>query len=280
MIFKSAKYKVVYIVTLSVIFLTTSLQANNKQENQEMVESIIKLRSDVQNLYTTAKENKQSYHAQMKSLSMQITDSEAQINRKLTSIKLADSELNKIKTKILETSDENADIKPFVLHSLSLLENSIKKGIPFMVEQRVAGLRKIRSDLEAGHITNEKALALTWASYDDTIRVTKEIGLFKQEIMFKEKKVLAKIAKIGSIALFFSTPTNEVGFVQKSGDGYNYKHITDPQDIKKIVALFDALQKHIRTGFFQLPNALVLQGSNKWNTLPSYFYLQLVQLTQ
>ena len=110
-------------------------------------------------------------------------------------------------------------------------------------------------------ITNEKALSLTWASYDDTIRVTKEIGLFKQQINVKGQKVLARIAKLGSVAMFFSTPSNEVGFVVKNANAYEYKQITNPEDIKKIVALFDALQKQIRTGYFELPNALVLQGS-------------------
>lgn len=258
MAFKNSK--LVYLCVIATIFISTSLQAKN---NQELVNTIMKLRSDVENLYTKVKENKQNYHAQMKSLSMQIIDSEAQINRKETSIKLAENELNKIKTKIAETSDGNADIKPLVFNALSLLEKSINEGLPFMVKERVGDLKKIKSDLEAGLITNEKALSLTWASYDDTIRITKEIGLFKQEIGINGKKVLAKIAKIGSVALFFSTPTNEVGFVQKVDGGYHYKHITDPEDIKKIVTLFDALQKQIRTGFFQLPNALVLQGSKQ-----------------
>ncbi|MDF1877198.1 DUF3450 family protein [Sulfurimonas sp. SAG-AH-194-L11] len=244
-------------LALSAILLTTSLAANT---NEKLVNSIIQLRGDVENLYTDIKENKQTYHAQMKSLSMQITDSEAQINRKSTAIKLAQNELEKITIQIKETSSGNSEIKPLVLNALDLLEQSINGGIPFMVEARVADLHKIKSDLNANLITNEKALALTWAAYDDTIRVTKEIGLFKQQIDIKGKKVLAQIAKLGSIALFFSTPSNEVGFVVKKGNTYEYKLITNPEDIKKIVALFDALQKQIRTGYFELPNALVLQG--------------------
>ena len=129
-----------------------------------------------------------------------------------------------------------------------------------MVDARIKDLHKIKSDLDEGLITNEKALALTWASYDDTIRVTKEIGLFKQQINLNGKNVQARIAKLGSIAMFFSTPSNEVGFVVKKDDSYDFKHITNPEDIKKIVALFDAMQKQIRTGYFELPNALVLQG--------------------
>ncbi len=230
--------------------------------DDELAKSIIKLRGEVETLYSTIKENKQRYNSEMKSLSAQVIDLQAQINRKKTSIKLLKDDLEKIKSKIQESADSNKDVKPLVLDALDLLEKTIKEGIPFMVEERVASLHKIKSDLDEGLITNEKALALTWASYDDAIRITKEIGLFKQQIEFNGKEVLAKIAKLGSVALFFSTPNNEVGYVVKDRDGYSYKHITDPEDIKKIVALFDALQKQIKTGFFELPNALVLQGGN------------------
>lgn len=236
--------------------------ANAAETNKELVNSIIALRGDVERLYTDIKENKERYNTEMKSLSLQITDSEAQINRENTAFKLAQSELQKISTQIQETSSGNEELKPLVLNAITLLEQAIKEGIPFMVEGRVADLHKIKSDLEEGLITNEKALSLVWVSYDDTIRLTKEIGLFKQQIDFKGQKVLAQIAKLGSVAMFFSTPSNQVGFVVKTEGGYEYKHITNPEDVKKIVALFDALQKQIRTGFFELPNALVLQGAN------------------
>lgn len=251
--------KIIYSLALSAALLSTSAIAST---NDSLVNSIIELRGDVESLYTEIKENKERYNAEMKSLALQTSDSSAQINRESTSLKLAQTELEKITNKIKETSSGNSEIKPLVLNALDLLEKSIKEGIPFMVDARVADLNKIKSDLEKGLITNEKALSLTWASYDDTIRVTKEIGIFKQQINFKGKKVLAQIAKLGSVAMFFSTPSNEVGFVLKKGNSYEYKHITNPEDVKKIVSLFDALQKQIRTGFFELPNALVLQGAN------------------
>lgn len=251
--------KIIYSVALSASLLSSSLLANT---NEELVNSIIKLRGDVENIYTQIKENKQRYNAKMKSLSMQITDSEAQINRKITSIKLSKNEFQKIQTKIKETSSGNSEIKPLVIDALNLLEKSIKDGIPFMVEKRIDSLHKIKSDLKNNLITNEKALALTWASYDDMIRVTKEIGIFKQQITIKGKKVLAKIAKIGSVAIYFNTPSDEVGYIVKNNDQYSYKLITDPKDIEKIVTLFDSLQKQIRTGYYELPNALILQGVN------------------
>ncbi|UCM99709.1 DUF3450 domain-containing protein [Sulfurimonas sp. SWIR-19] len=252
--------KIIYSIALSATLLSAPLSAATP--NEELATSIIKLRGDVERIYSNIKENKQRYNSEMKSLSMQIIDLQAQINRKATAIKLTKNDLEKIKQKIKKTSDGNKDLKPLVLDALALLEKSIREGIPFMVQERVNALHKIKTDMNEGLITNEKALALTWASYDDTIRITKEIGLFKQQIDFKGKQVLAKIAKLGSVALFFSTPSNEVGYVVKEDNNYIYRHITDPKDIEKIVALFDALQKQIKTGFFELPNALVLQGSN------------------
>lgn len=251
--------KILYSALLSATLLAPALHANT---NEALVTSIMELRGDVEGLYTDIKENKERYNSQMKSLSMQITDSQAQINREETSLKLAETELQKIKTKIKESASSNKEMKPLVLDALTLLEEITQEGIPFMVEARLDAIKKIKDDLNENLITNEKALSLAWASYDDTIRLTKEIGLFKQQITFQGKELLAQVAKIGSVALYFSTPSNEVGFLTKENGEYSYKHITDPQDVKKIVALFDALQKQIRTGFFNLPNALVLQGAN------------------
>jgi len=251
--------KILLSLAVSTTLLSSSLLA---QGSDQMVQSIMKLRGDVEALHSGIQENKLRYESEMKSLYMQTTDTEAQINRHTTSLKLAKSELQKIKTKISKTTSGDTQIKPLVISAINTLEKSIQDGIPFMTQKRIESLEKIKLDLNEGLITPEKALALTWANYDDTIRVTKEIGLFKQEIEMNGQKVLAKIAKIGSVMMFFSTPKDEVGHVVKTESGYDYKRITNPEDIKKIVALFDALQKQIRTGFFELPNALVLQGSN------------------
>lgn len=239
--------------------IVSGLTASSNHD--ELVTSIVKLRGDVEALYTQLKDNKQRYTEEMKSLSLQITDTDAQINRKTTAIKLAKKKLEDIQDKIKTTSSSNQEIKPLIYEAIKLLEKQIMAGIPFMVNQRTADLHKIQSDLEENVITNEKALALVWASYDDAIRVTKEIGLFKQEININGTTRLAKVAKLGSVALFFSTPSDEIGYAVRKGNGYEYKTVTDPKDKEKIVALFDALQKQIRTGFFELPNALILQGS-------------------
>ena len=50
--------KIIYSLALSATLLSSSLTANT---NEELVNSIISLRGDVENIYTDIKENKQRY---------------------------------------------------------------------------------------------------------------------------------------------------------------------------------------------------------------------------
>ena len=244
-------------LTLSITLLAPFASASN---DEEMVNSIMKLRGDVEALYTKIDENKVAYKTQMKSLALQNADNDAQINRKATSIKLADLELQKIKVKIENRSTNNLELKPLIKELVINLNTSITNGIPFKIQERIASLAKIEKNLEENLITGERALALLWASYDDNIRLTKEIGLFKQTININSKNILAEVAKVGSVLLYFKTPNKEVGYIKKEGSTYQTVVVNDKKEVKNINNLFDALTKQIRTGFFTLPNALVLQG--------------------
>ena len=254
-------YTKIFIACMSV--MTLFAPALGLAADEEMVKSIMDLRADVEALYTKIDENKQDYKAKMKSLSLQISDTEAQINRIETSLKLKEQELQKLRGKIAEKSTDDLELKPILDNAFATLENSIRQGLPFKVPERLAAVEKIKSDLRAGNITDERALALLWARYEDNIRLTSEIGLFKQKIRIDGQNVLAQVAKIGSVMLFFSTPDNRVGYVTSDGDGYTYKTVHDKDKRESIAALFDALTKQIRTGFFTIPNALVLTGGSR-----------------
>ena len=227
-----------------------------------LVQSIMELRSDVESLYTQIDDNKEAYRTQMKSYALQISDNEAQINRQETSLKLTQQNIEKTEKNLEIMGSATVDLKPVVTDALDALEKEIKAGIPFKVEERIAALHQIKDDLKNGNISQEKALALTWASYDDALRLTKEIGQFKQEITLDGKETMAKIAKVGSVMMFFATPDDRVGYVKQDGKKYSYVVAKDSTERDQIIDLFDALQKQIRTGYFTLPNALLLRGAN------------------
>ncbi|MDQ1326287.1 MAG: hypothetical protein QG564_1412 [Campylobacterota bacterium] len=228
----------------------------------DMVKSIMKLRGEVETLYNQIDDNKETYKSQMKSYTLQISDSEAQINRQETSLKLTNQNIEKTQKKLAALDSSSVDIKPMINDAIDLLVKEIKIGIPFKTEERIAALLQIKKDLKNGNTTQEKALASVWASYDDALRLTKEIGQFKQEITIDGKQTIAKIAKIGSVMMFFATPDEKVGYVKKEKDKYTYVTAKESGAREQIVNLFDALQKQIRTGYFTLPNALLLRGVN------------------
>ena len=229
------------------------------QSQDQLVKSIMKLREDVETLYSKIDDNKESYKAQMKSFTMQKADMEAQINRKETQLKLLRSDLQKIRAKEASLQKTTEDLTPLILKVIDRLEDKISKGIPFKTAIRLEELKKIKKHLLDKTLSPEKGLSMVWASYDDLIRLTKEIGLFKQQIKVDGKEKLAQIAKLGTIALYFSTPDDKVGYVIKKDGGYSYKSVNDKKEKAQIVALFDALKKQIRTGYFELPNALITE---------------------
>lgn len=229
----------------------------------QMVKSIMELRSEVEALYTQIDNNKDAYKAQMKSYALQISDNEAQINREKTMLKLTEQNIQKTEQKLRQSGSTTEDLTPMVESAISALEQEIKSGIPFKTDERVAALTEIRNQLKSKEITQEKALALTWANYDDMLRLTKEVGQFKQEITLNNKPTMAKIAKIGSVMMFFATPDNQVGYVREKNDTYEYVVAKEDTERTQIIALFDALQKQIRTGFFTLPGTLLLKGAKQ-----------------
>lgn len=247
------------------IFVSTAIALSGSalyaESNAEMVKSIMKLRADVEGLYTQIDENKDNYKAQMKSYAMQVADNEAQINRKDTALKVANAESSKIEEHIAKKGASTNDLTPMLTVAIDNLEKIVKSGIPFKTDERVADLEKIKTDLKSGNITQEKALSLVWASYDDALRLTKEVGQFKQQIKIGEEVKLAKVAKIGTAMMFFMTPDDQVGYVKNSNGTYAYVVASDEKSKEQIHTLFDALQKQIRTGYFNLPNALIIAGA-------------------
>ena len=248
--------KIFLSLAVSSLFYSPALMAD-----EAMIKSIMELRSDVEALYSQIDTNKETYKASMKSYGLQMSDDEARINREKTTLKLNQQNIAEMEKKLASMGNATIDLAPMIEEALKGLEKEIISGIPFKTDERLAAIKQIREDLKNKTITQEKALALTWASYDDMLRLTKEIGQFKQEIELDGKQTMAKIAKVGSVMMFFATPDDRVGYVKQEGATYRY-NVVSGDEREQIIALFDALQKQIRTGYFTLPNALLLGGAH------------------
>ena len=157
---------------------TTTLYATS----QNMAESLMKLRADVEQLDASINDEKDTYKAGMKSLLRQKNDLESVVAREDLKIKQIQRELDKVRKEIKEAGKNTEGLKPLLLDALALMQENIKGAIPFKTEERIADIEKIKSQLEGDLVTPQKALALTWNAYGDAIRMSKENGIFKQTI--------------------------------------------------------------------------------------------------
>ncbi len=235
--------------------ICSSMLLANTEEN--MAESLMKLRAEVENLNTQIQDEKDETKASMRSLVMEKNELEATIGRENLKIKQIEQEMAKVKKEIAAASKNSEGIKPVVQQAIADLKVYISAELPFKTADRLADIERIETQLNEDLIAPQKALAFVWNSYADEIRMTKENGLFKQTIQLDGKDRLVEVARLGTVMMYFMTPDARVGYVVKDAKGWFYTESINKEQKDQIIALFDAFHKQIRTGYFTVPNALV-----------------------
>lgn len=238
-------------------------QLSMAQSDNSMVESLMKLRTEVESLHSQVQDDQDAFQSSMKSLALQKNDFEAQINRQETKLKEIDQDIIQTRDLIKKRSAKTEGLNPMIIKAIDDLQLVVSEGIPFKVALRQNDLKETKTQLEANLITPEQALSKIWGSYDDALRMSSENGLFKQPIMIAGKEKLAEVVKLGTVMLFFKLPTGEVGYAKKEAGKYHYIKESDETRQKQILVLFDAMKKQIRTGYFTIPYAVISQGGAK-----------------
>lgn len=233
------------------------------QASDQLIDSIMALRSEVEQLYSQVQDGKQDHRANMRSFAAQQADLEAQINRQQITLRQLELDTEKTQIEIEEASVKTVSILPQLNDGIITLQQLVEDGLPFRVPERLDDLSVLASQLDSSAITEERALGRVWAAYEDMIRMSRENTLSRQEITLDGKPVLAKVAKVGSIMLFFATPTDEVGYAQIVNGDVTYTRAENLQQQDQIRSLFDAFEKQIRSGYFSLPSASIFTGVMK-----------------
>ncbi|MGE0711432.1 MAG: DUF3450 family protein [Planctomycetota bacterium] len=145
-------------------------------------------------------------------------------------------------------------VAPVVRAALADLLVYVGAGLPFKRQARAAELERLASELAAGRLDGEEALGRLWSACEDELRLTRENGLYRQRIELDGQPVLADVAKLGMVLLYFRALDGRVGVVVPAEGGWRCRVARDEDEARRVRALFDALDKHVRTGFFELPN--------------------------
>jgi hypothetical protein len=92
-----------------------------------------------------------------------------------------------------------------------------------------------------------------WAWIEDERRLGRTTGVDRQVITVEGQEVLAEVARVGMVALYWRDADGRTGQAQRGPDGWSMVTLGPGQGQEEIVGLFEALAKGIHVGAFSLP---------------------------
>jgi hypothetical protein len=248
-----------FLAVLYILILTPATCFPDSLQN--LTEQLVSLRSEVEQLNNELVLLREEHKQRMKQLYTQHAELEGQLQRDQRKTSRLRQNLQENQEKLQRFSVDAKQLQPALVEGLDTLEAYIQSAIPFKVEERLAATYELRQDIEKGVIQPQRAAAKLWALIEDEMRMTHENGVYRQPVTLGDETVLADVARVGTVMLFFSTADNRQGFAEKHNDQWVYTEVNDKKEKAKVIALFDAFRKQIRTGYFELPNALAQANS-------------------
>ncbi len=161
---------------------------------------------------------------------------------------------------VSDDTNRDALLEPVVMRSVDTVKAAVEKGLPFKKEERVDELEKIRAKRNDGLLSSADAVARLWDRVEDELRLAKENGIYRQTVTVNGEEMLVDVARIGMVMLFYKTKDGRVGKAVERDGEWRYEPIERPEDVGRVELLFDSFKKQIRTGFFELPDALPQKG--------------------
>src|SRR6056297_2379423 len=239
-------------------FALAPAAAQDSQDSLDaLAEELVSLRGQVESLNTELNRMQEQHRAEMNSLAAQKGDLEATRRREELRIRQLDQDLEQNRERAREAGVAGEALIPVAYGIIDGMEARIRDGFPFKTEDRLTAIAEIRSQIDSGAIDPPRAINRLWRLFEDELRITRDNGLYSQVIPLGGDRVLADIAKIGALAVYFQTRDGRSGFVTRNGADWRFVVAEGGADRERISALFESLKKQIRTGYFTLPNGSI-----------------------
>lgn len=223
------------------------------QEADALAQRLITLRGEVEQLNGELDLLREEQRTALAALAAQKAELEAGVERQQLAAREARQKLEARHSDGQRAGVAGAALPPVLLTATEQLAAYIRGGLPFKVEERLGELETFRTQLENGSLPPPRAVNRLWAFYEDEFRLTRENSLHAQTIALGEERVLADVAKLGNMALYFRTQDGRVGLAERAAEGWRFVPLQDETARLQVEALFDALGKQIRQGYFELP---------------------------
>lgn len=221
-----------------------------------LAEELVTLRAEVEALGEELELERAAQREELVGLAQRRAELEGEARREELRLRRTEAALSALRASATEAGEEEQAFAPVVLAAAEELRAYVRRGIPFRVEERLAAIDDVTAALERGELAPAKAAQRLWALHQDEARLVSESGMYRQAIELEGETVLADVARVGMVLLYFKAPGGVVGRARRDEGGWRYERLSDESDVRRVEQLFDAFERQLRTGFFELPVAL------------------------
>ncbi len=144
-----------------------------------------------------------------------------------------------------------------VRQAVAVAKAYVLRTLPFLRQERLRTLSRIKSDLAATHPDPSSALSRLWRFVEEEEALAGEVGLFQQPVTIDGTRQLVDVARVGMAFLYFRTADGRHGRARRTAEDWVFELVADEIAEQSISALFAALDANRTFG----PQLLLLPES-------------------
>lgn len=211
------------------------------------------LRTEVDTLRDDVRRERAALDARLGALQSARADVDLEISRETLALERLQLALDDAQKSSRATEGQYDALIPVLTSGILALRGTIEAGLPFRRAERLAALAELETALTTGSTPPDKVASRLWQQVEDELSLARENAVDRQVIVLDGQEHLSDVARLGMVALYFRTPTGEVGWAERDG---RWTRATGRTERAQIDELFTALEQRTRTGWFELPGGL------------------------
>lgn len=225
-----------------------------------LARSLVDLRAEVEALTDELEAARRARDEGRRALAARKADLEGELQRERLRVRQIEEATNRKKAEAAAAREAEQALLPAFYAAEAQVRAHVEASLPFRREERLAEVTAVRRRLDEGLVTPANALARLWALVEDELRLTGDMGLFRQTVTLDGEERLADVVRLGMVGLYFRAG-DEVGVLHREGDRWVAVALKDPEQRRTLDELFASFGKQIRVGYFRIPNLLPVEGS-------------------
>lgn len=221
---------------------------------EEMSQQVIEERQAVEVLNEKYKTEKEKVYNDLKSIGARKAELDTNIQSDELQLRQLQGKVQKLKQDIKKEGALSEDMTPLFQAQAKELKAYVEGSIPFKKADRLEAISSLETRLHKGQMSSVRALIELWSLIQDEKRMAKESVLEKQVVAIDGKDTLVHVARLGMMAMYFSTEKDRYGEYYQDQGKWQYRLLDNEKEIGQVRDLILSLKKQVKTGYFLVPS--------------------------